>query len=211
MRASAFTGLLVAVTVAAATGLGVVGRADPARGQDDVAPTPVPGPMRPIVATPPTPIPAPITERRKARPPSQVTAAVDPAATPLPPSSVLEGVFRPGATGEKAEGRVIVRLTANELRLEDLAVTPGRDLELWLVAVDRLGDGADLTDTKRVSLGRLKKAQGNQAYRLPPEIDLRVYRMVVVWSRRERAARAGALLVAQAAARPAKPKAGRIH
>jgi hypothetical protein len=124
----------------------------------------------------------------------------------MPTASVLDGGFRPGAPGEKAAGRAVARLAAAELRLEKLAVTPGRDLEVWLVAVDHLAAGDDLTDTKRVSLGRLKRAEGDQTYRLPPEIDLRVYRSVVVWSRRERAARAYATLAPQLAQRTVKQK-----
>jgi hypothetical protein len=79
------------------------------------------------------------------------------------------------------------------------------------VAADRLGRGEDLSDTKRVSLGRLKKAEGDQTYRMPPEIDLRVYRTVVVWSRRERSARAHAPLALQAEQRTVKQKKPRVR
>jgi hypothetical protein len=174
---------------------------DVARAQE-AAPPPaaVPGPLRPI-ATPPAP---PGAARRAEPSPRPLTPPAPP--SPLPPAAVLEGAFRPGAAGEKAEGRAVARLTANELRLEKLAVTPGRDLELWLVAVERLRLGEDLSDTKHVSLGRLKKATGDQAYRLPPEIDLRVYGSVVVWSRRERSARAYAALSERTEQRSVKQK-----
>ncbi len=176
--------------------------ADPAAAQA-LAPVAleVPGPLRPITAVPPMPIEAP---RDRLRP--NVGATRPAQVAPSPEASVMEGVFRPGAPGEKAGGRAVARPAKKELRLEKLVVTPGRDLELWLVAVDRIGNGEDLSDTKRVSLGRLKKAEGDQSYRLPPEIDLRVYRQVVVWSRRERSARAGALLGPQAAVRQTAKK-----
>lgn len=192
-------GLLGALPLAAAPS---VARADP--------PPPVPGPQRPIGDLPPLPEPPPERRRPPApsvepRPPARTEAPA--AASPLP--EAVEGAFRPGARGEKAGGRALARLGGGELRLEKLSVTPGRDLELWLVTVDRIGERDDLGDAKHVSLGRLKKAEGDQTYRLPPEIDLRVYRTAVVWSRRERSARAFALLVPQAIQRPVKGKTNR--
>mgnify|MGYP001765569732 CR=1 FL=1 len=173
----------------------------------------VPGPQRPVGELPPAPPEvAPPPDRK--RPPPAATAPEPPrtatvAAPPTAPPAVLEGAFRPGATGEKAAGRALARPLAGELKLEKLAVTAGRDLEVWLVAVDRLGDGADFTDTKHVSLGKLKKNEGDQSYRLPLEIDLSVYRAVVVWSRHERSARAGAILVPQVQQKPTRTKTTR--
>lgn len=213
------TEILVTALIAAAAVVG--GRALPGSGFDvaraegvAAPPASVPGPHRPIVEPPPLPaVETPADKRRpQAKPPQEParpTVRVEPPQPPAPPPALLEGAFRPGAAGEKAAGRALARPAANELKLEKLAVTPGRDLELWLVAVDRLVDGADLTDTKHVSLGRLKKTEGDQTYRLPPELDLKVYRTVVVWSRRERSARAGALLVPQAVQRPVKVKSSR--
>ena len=181
----------------------------------EAPPSLVPGPLRPVVLPPPEEPPPVVPDKRRAQakpapapaPAPDHTAAVEPAkpTAPVP----LEGAFRPGATGEKAAGRVLVRPGVAELRIEKLAVTPGRDLEVWLVAVDRLGNGDDLTDTKHVSLGRLKKTEGDQVYKVPPEIDLRVYRAVVVWSRRERLARAGALLSPQPVQQQARTKSPR--
>lgn len=164
----------------------------------ETAPPPeiVPGPLRPLGGG----ARDPATEDRGA----PVPAALPEPAQRMP--EMLEGPFLPGAPGEKAGGRAIARTAVHDLRLEKLSVTPGRDLELWLVAVDRIADRVDLAETKHVSLGRLKKAEGDQTYRLPPEIDLRVYRMAVVWSRRERAARAAALLAPAAAVAQTGPK-----
>lgn len=181
-----------------------------ASAQEATPPEAVPGPMRPIGVVPPSPPATPADPRRAARkdpPPPAAPQRPTPPAPTAAPAAVYEGAFRPGATGEKAEGRAVARLATHDLKLEKLAVTPGRDLEVWLVAIDRLGNGADLTDVKRVSLGKLKRTEGDQSYRMPPEIDLRVYRTVVVWSRRERQARAGALLLPQAATqKPARGK-----
>lgn len=199
------------LSIAAATAaLLLTAAPSPVRAQSSEAPAPVPGPLRPMAD--PAPVFDPPGTRRPAgvqpAEPPRPTARLD-APTPPPMAEAYEGAFRPGATGEKAGGRAVARPAAKELKLEKLAVTPGRDLELWLVAIDRIGNGEDLSDTKRVSLGRLKKPEGDQTYRLPPEIDLRVYRAVVVWSRRERSARAGALLMPQAVQKPVKTKKGR--
>lgn len=202
----AITLLATAAATVVATIAAPVSSAGPgsARAQEAAAPPAVvPGPLRPIAVQPA--LPGTAGSARRAEPsPRPLTPPAPPA--PLPAAAVLEGAFRPGATGEKAEGRAIARLAANELRLEKLAVTPGRDLELWLVAVERLRLGEDLSDTKHVSLGRLKKATGDQAYRLPPAIDLRVYGSVVVWSRRERSARAYAALSERSEQRSVKQK-----
>ena len=212
MRAVTFLATTIVSAAALLGGAAVTPGPTGAHAQDAAAPPPVPGPQRPIAETPPPdPIPA-TADKRRARPTPPVVdpppRAVAPPAVPppLPATTVLEGGFRPGAPGEKAEGRAIARRATSDLRLEKLAVTAGRDLELWLVAADRLGHGEDLSETKHVSLGRLKKAEGDQTYRLPPEIDLRVYRAVVVWSRRERAARAYAPLAPQAVQRTVKQK-----
>jgi hypothetical protein len=108
----------------------VVAFAGPGIAVAQEAPPPVPGPQRPIADPPPVDPTA--TDKRRPRPATPVAPA-PPLATPtppptLPPTAVLEGAFRPGAPGEKAAGRAIARLATHELRLEKLAVTPGRDL-----------------------------------------------------------------------------------
>jgi hypothetical protein len=156
-------GASIRTIVAATAALLLTGALAPARAQSsEPPPAPVPGPQRPMVD--PAPVLDPPGLRR--------TAPTRPSEAPLPPPRVdvpalpaaeaYEGTFRPGATGEKAGGRAVARPGAKELKLEKLAVTPGRDLELWLVAIDRIGNGEDLSDTKRVSLGRLKKPEGDR-------------------------------------------------
>lgn len=205
-------------TVAATGGYALLRGLDSAYGDEKAAPpveVQVPGPLRPVA---PVTVPAVEPTPDKRRPattapveaprPTKPVAALPP--TPPPPAT-YEGVFRPGATGEKAAGKAIARLASHDLKIEKLAVTPGRDLEVWLVAIDRLGNGDDLSGSKHVSLGKLKKAEGDQTYRLPPELDLGVYRTLVVWSRRERSARAGALLVPQTTQRQTPAKARRLR
>ncbi|TBW34712.1 hypothetical protein EYW49_17480 [Siculibacillus lacustris] len=158
----------------------------------DDEPTVVPGPMR---AADGGVLPA-LPAARRAPPPPRAEPAVKP-----PPRAVLawEGRFRPSRPqdADAGAGRALVRLPARELSFADFTVADLPDLEVWLVAADRVASADDALGAKRVSLGRLKKPRGNQTYRLPPEIDVSVYRSVIVWSRRERAPHVTALLVPQ--------------
>ena len=62
---------------------------------------------------------------------------------------------------------------SNILRLEDLQVTNGPDLYVYL-AVDK--SASDF-----VTLGKLKANNGNQNYNIPAEIDLTKYKTVLIW------------------------------
>ena len=64
---------------------------------------------------------------------------------------------------------------SNILRLENLRVTNGPDLYVYL-ATDK--SGSDF-----VSLGKLKANNGNQNYNIPSEIDLAKYDTVLIWCR----------------------------
>ena len=64
---------------------------------------------------------------------------------------------------------------SNILRLENLRVTNGPDLYVYL-ATDK--SGSDF-----VSLGKLKANNGNQNYNIPSETDLTKYDTVLIWCR----------------------------
>jgi electron transfer DM13 len=64
---------------------------------------------------------------------------------------------------------------SNILRLENLQVTNGPDLYVYL-AVDK-------TASDFVSLGKLKANNGNQNYNIPSETDLTKYNTVLIWCR----------------------------
>lgn len=159
----------------------------------DVGDDEVPGPLRPAGGST-SPVQIPAVRRGQPSPPQRPENL-----RPAPTQRVIvgwEGRFRAGESGESEspEARALVRLPARELVFENFAVADRPDLEVWLVAADRVKTADDALSAKRVSLGRLKKPVGNQTYRLPQELDVAVYRNVVVWSRRDRSPRLAALL-----------------
>jgi hypothetical protein len=160
-------------------------------GDDDV----VPGPLR-VAPSTVEPTAARPAARRAAPPPPPKPAAVRSEAKPTRAVGGYEGRFRANRPDEEitAAARASVRLPERQLVFENFSVTDRPDLEVWLVAADRIVTAEDALGAKRVSLGRLKKPVGNQTYRLPPEIDVSIYRSVIVWSRHERFPRLTALL-----------------
>jgi hypothetical protein len=64
---------------------------------------------------------------------------------------------------------------SNILRLENLRVTNGPDLYVYLAT--------DKSASDFVSLGKLKANNGNQNYNIPSEIDLAKYDTVLIWCR----------------------------
>jgi Electron transfer DM13 len=64
---------------------------------------------------------------------------------------------------------------SNILRLEDLRVTNGPDLYVYLAT--------DKSASDFLSLGKLKANNGNQNYDLPTETDLTKYDTVLIWCR----------------------------
>lgn len=199
MRAPRVLALLLAAAALAA----------PALAEDAVPPV-VPGPLR----GGPPPLP---TQPDPKRPPQTAAPRVDPAARPLvptvaaPPPRVWSaplpaGFAKPVAEDAKTKGkgkadarakldtrpRVVADVATHDLRITGLVLDDAPGLEVLLVA----GDVAATTSTeavlaaKRVSLGRFKKPRGGvQLWRIPPELDLSVYRSLVVWSRRDKAPR----------------------
>lgn len=61
----------------------------------------------------------------------------------------------------------------NILRLENLKVTNGPDLYVYL--------STDKSASDFVNLGKLKANNGNQNYDIPPETDLSKYNTVLIW------------------------------
>ena len=64
---------------------------------------------------------------------------------------------------------------SNILRLENLQVTNGPDLYVYLAT--------DKSASEFVSLGKLKANNGNQNYNIPSETDLTKYDTVLIWCR----------------------------
>lgn len=157
----------------------------------------VPGPLRPLgpsgdaVAAVPTqpakptkPVAPPILRDAKGRPlsPAQQQQAALPA-------KFWVGVLAPVTRGELARGKIRLDTTTRRVDITDFAVTDAPDLEVALVAADRIDDNAALMAAKRVSLGRLKRIRSPLALKVPEAVDPAVYRTLAVWSRRDRAPR----------------------
>jgi hypothetical protein len=64
---------------------------------------------------------------------------------------------------------------SNILRLEDLRVTNGPDLYVYLAT--------DKSSSDFVNVGKLKANNGNQNYDIPTETDLTKYNTVLIWCR----------------------------
>ena len=64
---------------------------------------------------------------------------------------------------------------SNILRLEDLRVTNGPDLYVYLAT--------DKSSSDFVNVGKLKANNGNQNYDVPTETDLTKYNTVLIWCR----------------------------
>ena len=165
----------------------------PARAAEDTAAA-VPGPLRPlgpIDIAPDKTRPGPAQPRAPEPPQRRPQVQAPPTRTaPLTWSATLA----PAKRGGEAKGKVVATVATHEIRLTDFAVADRPGLELWLTAADPAAAPGTLMETKHVSLGRLRKPRGDQLYRFPAELDLSVYRTVLVWSRRDRAADAVARL-----------------
>lgn len=200
MRATTLVAATVVVALGVTAGVAVREATAPALGGDTGAtpllsdesdPAAVPGPMRPTSAD--------LATDTGATPRKSADAAREPARAKIPavasaPAKAAPTVFE-GKLGDRAGGRVVVDRATRELRFQDFTVDDAGDVEIWLVAADRIAPGDDVAASKHVSLGRLKRSSGNQTYRVPAELDVTVYRTVVLWSRRARSPRAAALLL----------------
>lgn len=90
----------------------------------------------------------------------------------------LEGVFAGAGDGiHNAQGVAkVIRVEGSDvLRLEDLRVTNGPALYVYLATDKQASDFVDL--------GRLKANNGNQNYDIPEGTDLSKYEMVLVWGK----------------------------
>lgn len=64
---------------------------------------------------------------------------------------------------------------------DDFEVGPGPDFHVYLVPTSKIREGASVTDTMFIDLGRLRAFKGSQKYAVPEGVDLRNYPSVVIW------------------------------
>ena len=75
---------------------------------------------------------------------------------------------------QTSDGRMV-------LQFGDFSVTPGPDLEVWLVAANAPATSAAVLGSSYVSLGSLQSANGAQTYEIPSNVDASAYGSVVIW------------------------------
>jgi len=109
-----------------------------------------------------------------------------PSGTPDAGGGVLsEGTFRP--LEHDASGRALIVQTAEGtrfVRFEDLDVSNGPDLVVYLSELGPDQGWRDADDAEFVDLGELKGNMGDQNYELPASVDLSRFHSVVIWCRR---------------------------
>jgi len=70
------------------------------------------------------------------------------------------------------------------LRFTDFEVSNGPDVVVYISAIDDANDNETVKNSKFISLGSIKGNIGDQNYYLPYDLDLNVYRSVVIWCKR---------------------------
>ena len=109
-----------------------------------------------------------------------------PAAVPAGPELLRRGQFHDADSIHRGSGDAkLFRLTgsASVLRLENLNVTNGPDLRVYLVRHPDPTKSGDIKDSEFVDLGTLKGNIGNQNYPIPPGTDVAQFASAVVWCR----------------------------
>lgn len=70
------------------------------------------------------------------------------------------------------------------LRFTDFEVSNGPDVVVYISAIDDANDNETVKNSKFISLGSIKGNIGDQNYYLPDDLDLNVYRSIVIWCKR---------------------------
>lgn len=97
---------------------------------------------------------------------------------------VLQGAFRDADRSHKGTGNAaVVSMPGGsfEVQLSEFEVTNGPALEVWLSAHPDPGTSSDVSANQWISLGQLKGNVGNQAYSVPPDTDISIFKSVVIW------------------------------
>lgn len=125
-----------------------------------------------------------VLEAARGMPDKAMADAKDDMMTPGAPVALAAGAFRDADSVHKGSGdAALYRLADGNhvLRLENLDVTNGPDLHVFLVRHPGPVSSADVTDGNYLDLGALKGNIGNQNYAIAPGTDLAGFASVVVW------------------------------
>lgn len=110
-----------------------------------------------------------------------VTTAADAQVTA---TAMASGQFQDADRSHQGAGTATMAQTSDGrtvLQFGDFSVTPGPDLEVWLVAADAPGTSAAVLASQWVSLGSLQSPNGAQTYEIPADVDVAAYGSVVIW------------------------------
>lgn len=99
-------------------------------------------------------------------------------------TAVASGAFQDISPRYDGAGTATIAQTADGqtvLQLSDFSVTPGPDLEVWMVAADAPTTNNAVLASTYVSLGALQSPTGTQTYGIPTNVDVSDYGSVVIW------------------------------
>lgn len=125
-----------------------------------------------------------VLEAARGMPDKAMEDAKDDMMTPGAPVALAAGAFRDADSVHKGSGDAgLYRLADGNhvLRLENLDVTNGPDLHVYLVRHPGPVSSSDVTRDNYLDLGALKGNIGNQNYAIAPGTDLSGFASVVVW------------------------------
>jgi hypothetical protein len=107
--------------------------------------------------------------------------------TPAParPQTLARGRFRPLEHDVLGQARILELPDGSRyLRFDDLDVSNGPDLRVYLSVLPAPDDWYVYDDEEYLDLGDLKGNVGSQNYQLPGGIDLEKWKSAVIWCRR---------------------------
>lgn len=99
-------------------------------------------------------------------------------------TAIASGQFQDAGPRYQGSGTAVLAQTSDGrtvLQLGDFSVTPGPDLEVWLVAANAPASASAVLASTYVSLGPLQSPTGRQTYEIPADVDTSAYGSVVIW------------------------------
>ena len=107
-----------------------------------------------------------------------------PATAQVTATAMASGQFQDADRSHQGAGTAVLAQTSDGrtvLQFGDFSVTPGPDLEVWLVAANAPGTSSAVLASDWVSLGPLQSPNGAQTYEIPADVDASAYGSVVIW------------------------------
>lgn len=101
------------------------------------------------------------------------------------PQALYSGIFHEVAHPAKGVATIYkLKDGKHILRFTDFEVSNGPDVVVYLSVLEDSNDSDSIKNSKFISLGSIKGNIGNQNYEVPEDLDLNVYRSVVIWCKR---------------------------